>query len=184
MYLLQLPLAAYNVPGKRKKKSECLRSCWKQGPLRGSSELCNNWVKLFLTGVEEATMESAKMRERMLLIFTLLFIPFLSDCQVWLCTSFSLYILVCDGGHMWWIFFIFLRSVGFYFVVMCFWPAISLMHQLVKAKCGLACQQSLCISVNFCLLKTLLSAAASNSENRSQESVIRSFFPNCIMLHS
>lgn len=119
-----------------------------------------------------------KDETKMLLIFILLLFPF--------CLTFNpefahLSICVCDGGHVWWTFFIFLRSVRFYFVVMYFWPAISLMHQLVKAKCELACQQSLCISVNFCLLKTLLSAAASNSENRSQESVIRSFFPNCIM---
>lgn len=124
------------------------------------------------------------MRERIILVFTLFLFPFCLTSNSEL-ASLSPCIYVCAmGGYVGWTFFIFLRSEGFYFVVMYFWPAISLMHQLVKAKCELACQQSLCISVNFCLLKTLLSAATSNSENRSQESVIRSFFPNCIMLHS
>lgn len=33
-------------------------------------------------------------------------------------------------------------------------PFIILVHQLEKAKCKSACQNSLCIPVNFCLLKT------------------------------
>lgn len=92
--------------------------------------------------------------------FSTAFIPFLSEFQFRVCTSFSL-IYMC----MWWGvrvggFFPPLRSVHFYFVVIYFWPAIRLMHQLVKAKCELACQHSLCISVNFCLLKTFLQQPA------------------------
>lgn len=114
---------------------------------------------------------------------SIVFIPFLSEFHLWVCTSFSLIYKCLWQGPCVRLFFPLLRLVHFYFVVIYFWPAISLMHQLVKAKCELACQHSLCISVNFCLLKTLLSAAASDRENRSQESVIRSFFPNCIMFH-
>lgn len=159
------------------------RWCRKQGPLRGANELGINWEELCLTGVEQETMESAKVGEGIWQILVLFLFPFCLSSTSDFAPLSPLHIYCVWWGACVKGFFLLLRSVHFYFVVIYFWPAISLMHQLVKAKCELACQHSLCISVNFCLLKTLLSAAASNRENRSQESVIRSFFLNCIMLH-
>lgn len=79
--------------------------------------------------------------------------------------NYCLYLLKCFSvfhfqsciilSHMYVYFFSpFKIKVFFYFVVIYFQPTISLIQQLVKTKCELACQHILHISVSFYLLKT------------------------------
>lgn len=68
------------------------------------------------------------------------FIPVLPESRFCVCTSLT---HACVRGG--------LSPSRFHFVAIYFWPAISLMHQPVKATCELACQRSLCISVKFFL---------------------------------
>ena len=66
-------------------------------------------------------------------------------------------------------------------------PFIILVHQLEKAKCRSACQSSLCIPVNFCLLKTYFFHSSQQwrgLEPKSNESAILSKLYHVVHLES